>query len=60
LKILAGAKYKVVFKGGTSLSKAFGIIDRFSEDIDITFAEHLGESRRKHLKYEILKRVSYN
>jgi hypothetical protein len=57
LKILAGAKYKVVFKGGTSLSKAFGVIDRFSEDIDITFAEHLGESRRKYLKYEILKPI---
>jgi hypothetical protein len=26
----------LVFKGGTSLSKAFGVIDRFSEDIDIT------------------------
>lgn len=25
----------VVFKGGTSLSKAFGIIERFSEDIDV-------------------------
>lgn len=25
-----------VFKGGTSLSKVFGAIDRFSEDIDIT------------------------
>ena len=24
------------FKGGTSLSKAYGIIDRFSEDIDLT------------------------
>lgn len=24
-----------VFKGGTSLSKAFGLIDRFSEDIDL-------------------------
>lgn len=27
----------LVFKGGTSLSKAFGIIRRFSEDIDVTF-----------------------
>lgn len=27
----------LVFKGGTSLSKAYGIIDRFSEDIDITY-----------------------
>lgn len=25
----------LVFKGGTSLSKAFGIIDRFSEDLDL-------------------------
>lgn len=25
----------VVFKGGTSLSKAFGLIERFSEDVDI-------------------------
>ena len=25
----------VVFKGGTSLSKAYGLIDRFSEDIDL-------------------------
>ncbi|MCC6242535.1 MAG: nucleotidyl transferase AbiEii/AbiGii toxin family protein [Gemmatimonadaceae bacterium] len=28
----------LVFKGGTSLSKAFGAIRRFSEDIDLTFA----------------------
>ena len=28
-------KASVVFKGGTSLSKAFGIIRRFSEDVDI-------------------------
>jgi hypothetical protein len=26
---------KVVFKGGTSLSKAYGIIHRFSEDVDL-------------------------
>lgn len=26
----------LVFKGGTSLSKVFGIIDRFSEDIDLS------------------------
>lgn len=26
----------MAFKGGTSLSKVFGILDRFSEDIDIT------------------------
>jgi len=27
----------LVFKGGTSLSKAYGVIDRFSEDIDVTY-----------------------
>jgi hypothetical protein len=27
---------KLLFKGGTSLSKAFGLIERFSEDIDLT------------------------
>jgi hypothetical protein len=26
---------RFIFKGGTSLSKAFGIIERFSEDIDL-------------------------
>lgn len=28
--------HTLVFKGGTSLSKVFGIIDRFSEDIDLS------------------------
>ena len=27
---------RLLFKGGTSLSKGFGLISRFSEDIDIT------------------------
>jgi hypothetical protein len=36
---------RLLFKGGTSLSKAFGLISRFSEDIDITiFREDLGEA----------------
>lgn len=35
---------RLLFKGGTSLSKAFGLISRFSEDIDITVFRHdLGE-----------------
>lgn len=28
-------KDSIIFKGGTSLSKAYGLIDRFSEDIDL-------------------------
>ena len=58
LKKLSEIDYPVVFKGGTSLSKAFHVIDRFSEDIDITFTEHLGEARRKKLKYNILKPIA--
>jgi Nucleotidyl transferase AbiEii toxin, Type IV TA system len=27
----------LVFKGGTSLSKAYGVIGRFSEDVDVTY-----------------------
>lgn len=48
----------VVFKGGTSLSKCHKAIDRFSEDIDITFTEHLGEKKRKKLKYNVMKSIS--
>mgnify|MGYP001103842876 CR=1 FL=1 len=36
----------------------FHVIDRFSEDIDITFKEHIGESRRKKLKNVVLKGIS--
>jgi hypothetical protein len=31
---------RLIFKGGTSLSKAFGIIKRFSEDIDLVLNRH--------------------
>jgi hypothetical protein len=35
---------RLLFKGGTSLSKVFGLIQRFSEDIDITvFRKDLGK-----------------
>jgi hypothetical protein len=36
---------RLLFKGGTSLSKAYGLISRFSEDIDITvFRQDLGQT----------------
>lgn len=36
---------RLLFKGGTSLSKAFGLIERFSEDIDVTvFRDDLGHA----------------
>lgn len=34
---------KLIFKGGTSLSKSFGLINRFSEDVDIVvYRDQLG------------------
>ncbi len=36
---------RLLFKGGTSLSKAYGLIERFSEDIDVTvFRDDLNEA----------------
>lgn len=36
---------RLLFKGGTSLSKGFGLIRRFSEDVDVTvFRDDLGQA----------------
>ncbi|GAY78707.1 hypothetical protein NBRC111894_4261 [Sporolactobacillus inulinus] len=40
----------IVFKGGTSLSKCYHLINRFSEDIDINFQQEVnktGAEKRK-------------
>lgn len=37
LKEIANNIPNIVFKGGTSLSKCFNLIDRYSEDIDLNF-----------------------
>ncbi|MEZ0454754.1 nucleotidyl transferase AbiEii/AbiGii toxin family protein [Sphingobacterium thalpophilum] len=43
LKAVFRSKYagSIIFKGGTSLSKAYHLIDRFSEDIDLIIDRHL-------------------
>lgn len=43
LKNLSHSRYakEIVFKGGTSLSKAYGTIERFSEDIDLAIVSSL-------------------
>ncbi len=58
---------RLLFKGGTSLSKAYGLIFRFSEDIDITvFREDLGQAasieelealsgKKRHAKLDAIK-----
>ena len=46
----------LIFKGGTSLSKCYKKIDRFSEDIDITLDfEHQSQAYLKNLKNTIFK-----
>ena len=49
---------QLVFKGGTSLSKVFGVIKRFSEDIDLwvnpteeNLSKFLAALRRCHARY---------
>jgi hypothetical protein len=46
---------RLLFKGGTSLSKAYGLIERFSEDVDITvFRDDLGQA----VAVEVLEALS--
>lgn len=41
---------ETVFKGGTALSKCFGMIERFSEDIDLVVLSKKGESNNQLTK----------
>ena len=57
LKELSAHINGMVFKGGTSLTKCYQILERFSEDIDISYAASdgfPGESRKRQLKKSIV------
>lgn len=57
LKVLAEKVDDLVFKGGTSLTKCYQLLDRFSEDIDLSYTAEFGipgESRKKQLKKHIV------
>lgn len=56
LKSLAAKYPQIIFKGGTSLSKCYKLINRFSEDIDLSLdcEAHPTESQRKNLKKSIV------
>ena len=49
--------FPFVFKGGTSLSKAYNLIDRFSEDIDLSLSRKITDSEKKKSK-EIIMNIS--
>ena len=60
LRLLSEQLELCVFKGGTSLSKGFHVINRFSEDIDLNVQSEKkpSESKRKQLKANITKIIS--
>jgi len=50
LKHMTGIEPNIIFKGGTSLSKCYGLIERFSEDIDLAYDTSMSkmtEGKRK-------------
>jgi predicted nucleotidyltransferase component of viral defense system len=57
LKALSEKLEDLVFKGGTSLTKCYQLLDRFSEDIDLSYTAELGipgDSRKRQLKKAIV------
>ena len=56
LKELVSVMPEIIFKGGTSLSKCYHLINRFSEDIDLNIETETkpSESKRKLLKSSIV------
>ncbi len=56
LKLLIEKQPNIIFKGGTSLSKCYKLIQRFSEDIDLNLdcASRPTEGQRKELKANIV------
>lgn len=50
---LSKSELPFVFKGGTSLSKGYGLIDRFSEDLDLSMNVKPTESDRRNSRSTI-------
>ena len=65
-----GDNVKMAFKGGTSLSKAYNLINRFSEDVDVTidfasldstidpFDPELGTNARRRQSEDMIERAN--
>lgn len=57
LKALSEQLDDMVFKGGTSLTKCYQLLDRFSEDIDISYTAESGtpgDARKRQLKKTVV------
>lgn len=57
LKALSEKLEDMVFKGGTSLTKCYQLLDRFSEDIDLSYTAESGipgDARKRQLKKAVV------
>lgn len=60
LKKIVSKQSDIIFKGGTSLSKCYKLIKRFSEDIDLSIecVNKPTEGQRKHLKSNVVSIIN--
>lgn len=61
LKCITDKQSDIIFKGGTSLSKCYKLINRFSEDIDLNIEStgHPTEGQRRYLKENIMSVIEH-
>ncbi len=59
LKCILGTEsnFKPIFSGGTSLSKGFGLIQRFSEDLDFKVVPLMKRNQRSQYRESLLKQL---
>jgi predicted nucleotidyltransferase component of viral defense system len=60
LKELVTEDPDIIFKGGTSLSKCYKLINRFSEDIDLTYDNNrhkMSEAKRRDLSHYVVQKI---
>lgn len=60
LKELVTQEPCIIFKGGTSLSKCYKLINRFSEDIDLTYDNkkyRMSEAKRRSFSHYVVQKI---
>ena len=60
LRELVKRNNDIIFKGGTSLSKAYKVINRFSEDVDITLKKEIATQSKIREFNKLIETVCYN
>lgn len=60
LKEMVTSEPDIIFKGGTSLSKCYKLINRFSEDIDLTYDNNkhkMSEAKRRDFSHYVVQKI---